>query len=332
MKELIKKLVETPAPSGYEKAVRDLIRGEIEPLADEITVDALGNLIARKGSRSENGLRIMLAAHMDEIGLIVTHVDENGFVRFTRIGGVYARNLIGGRVRFLNGVMGVIGGEPMDSAEKVHPFEKLFIDVGATSRENCPVKVGDIAVFERTFMELGDRYVAKAMDDRIAVAVLIEVMRRLDGSPHEIYFVFTTQEEVGTRGAKTAAYHIDPDLGLAVDVTSTGDTPKSKRMEVALGKGPAIKVHDTGMFADPRIVRLLADTAERLDMPYQLEILEGGWTDAAAIQLTRAGVLAGCISIPCRYVHSPSEMVDRGDVEAAVRLLTEVLCHPIELK
>lgn len=332
MKELIQKLVETPAPSGYEKAVRDLIRQEIEPLADEISVDALGNLIARKGSRGENGLRIMLAAHMDEIGLIVTHVDENGFVRFTRIGGVYARNLIGGRVRFLNGALGVIGGEPMENADKVHPFDKLFIDVGATSRDDCPVKVGDIAVFDRPLIDLGDRLVAKAMDDRIAVAVLIEAMRQLNGSPHELIFVFTTQEEVGTRGAITAAYHINPDLGIAVDVTSTGDTPKSHRMEVGLGKGPAIKVHDTGTFADPRIVRWMVDTAERLDMPYQLEILEGGWTDARAIQLSRAGVPAGCISIPCRYVHSPSEMVDRGDVDAAVRLLTEILCHPIELE
>ena len=332
MKELIKNLVETPAPSGYETAVRDLIRREIEPLADEITVDALGNLIARKGSRRDNGLRIMLAAHMDEIGLIATHVDENGFIRFTRVGGVYARNLIGGRVRFLDGTLGVIGGEQMDSTEKVHPFDKLFIDVGATSREDCPVKVGDIAVFDRPFIDLGTRMVAKAMDDRIAIAVLIEVMRRLNATPHEIFFVFTSQEEVGPRGAATAAYRIDPDLGIAVDVTSTGDTPKAHRMEVSLGKGPAIKVRDAGMFADPRIVRWLADSAERLGLDYQLEILDGGTTDARAIQLTRAGVPAGCVSIPCRYVHSPSEMVDNRDVEGTVQLITEILCNPIELK
>ncbi|HZW04858.1 MAG TPA: M42 family metallopeptidase [Anaerolineaceae bacterium] len=332
MKELIQKLVETTAPSGYETAVRDLVRREIEPLADEITVDALGNLIARKGSKAGNGLRIMLDAHMDEIGVIVTHVDENGFVRFTTIGGVYARMLIGGRVKFLDGTPGVIGGEQLESNDKVHPFDRLFIDVGATSRADCPVKVGDIAAFDRPFVDMGDRMVAKAMDDRIAVAVLIEVMRRLSDGPNEIYFVFSTQEEVGPRGAVTAAYSIDPDLGIAVDVTMTGDTPKARRMDVSLGKGPAIKVRDAGMLADPRIVRWMADTAERLEIPFQLEILEGGTTDARAIQLTRAGVPSGCVSIPCRYVHSPSEMVDRQDVENTVRLVTEILCNPIELK
>jgi endoglucanase len=169
------------------------------------------------------------------------------------------------------------------------------------------------------------------MDDRIAVAVLIETMRRLDETPHEIFFVFSTQEEVGLRGATTAAFGVDPELGLAVDVTGTGDTPKGRRMEVALGKGPAIKVRDQGMLADPRVVRWMVDTAEAAELPYQLEVLTGGTTDAKSIQLTRSGVPSGCLSIPCRYIHSPSEMVDSVDVENAVRLLVALLSRPAEL-
>lgn len=332
MKSLIQKLTELNGPSGFENAVRDAIRQDVQDLADEIRVDALGNLIVRKGQKGEGGLRIMLAAHMDEIGVIVTHVDENGFVRFTSNGYLYPRTLFGGRVIFLNGTRGVLGGERIDSESKVHTLDRMYIDVGATSHEDCPVKVGDVGVFERPFTEMGSRLVSKAMDDRVACAVLVETLRQLKNSPHELVFVFTTQEEVGTRGAATAAYSIDPDLGIAVDVTLTGDTPKSTRMDVCLGKGPAIKVRDSGMLADPRIVRWMVDTAERLEMPYQLEILDGGSTDARAIQISRAGVPSGCISIPCRYVHSPSEMVDYNDVTASVRLLVELLSGPIDLK
>jgi endoglucanase len=332
MKSLIKKLVEAVGPSGYEGAVREIIKQEVAPLADELQVDALGNLIARKGHKTADGLKVMLAAHMDEIGLIVTHVDENGFVRFTSIGGVYPRTLFGGRVHFLNGTPGVIGGERLENATQLHSLEKMYIDVGATSPETCPVKIGDLAIFERPMIDLGERLVAKAMDDRISVAVLIEVMRKLNATPHDLYFVFTAQEEVGTRGAGTAAYGIDPDLGIAVDVTMTGDTPKSPRMAVKLGAGPAIKVRDVSMLSDPRVVRWMADTAESLKIPYQMEILEAGSTDARAIQVTRAGVPVGCISIPCRYVHSPSEMVDIKDVENSVNLLVELLSQPILLK
>ncbi len=332
MKALIQKLVETIAPSGYEMPIRELILGEVKESADEARVDALGNLVVRKGQKSPNGKRIMLAAHMDEIGLIATHVDENGFVRFSTIGGVRPHTLYGGRVRFLNGVAGVIGGERLDSMERVHSFEKLFIDVGATSKDDCPVRIGDVAAFERPFLDLGKRLVAKSMDDRISVAVMIETLRQLKDSPHEVYFVFSTQEEVGVRGATTAAFGVDPEIGIAVDVTATGDTPKGMKMAVALGKGPAIKVKDSGMIADPRVVRWMADTAEQAGIPYQLEILEGGSTDARAMQLTRAGVPAGCLSIPCRYIHTPSEMVDFEDVQNAVRLLTALLQGPVELK
>ena len=332
MKELIKKLVETVSPSGYESAVRELIRAEISGLADEIRVDALGNLIARKGSKSEGGLRVMLSAHMDEIGVIATHVDENGFVRFTNIGGVRPHTCIGGRVQFLDGTRGVIFMDRMDAPDRLPTLEQLYIDVGASSRATCPIKVGDIAAFDRPFIELNGRLVSKAMDDRISVAVMIEALRALQTSPHELYFVFSTQEEVGLRGATTSAYSIDPDVALSVDVTGVGDMPKSARMEVSLGKGPTVKVRDGGMLSDPRVVRWMADTAEKAGIPYQMEVLEGGTTDARAIQLSRAGVPVGCMSIPTRYIHSPSEMVDYGDVQQAVRLLVALISAPIQLE
>ena len=331
MKDLIKRLVETVGPSGYETAVRELVRAEIAGLADEIRVDALGNLIVRKGQKTEGGLRVMLSAHMDEIGIIATHVDEHGFVRFTTVGGVRPHTCIGGRVRFLNGTPGLIYMEKTESPEKLPSFEQLFIDVGASSPASCPVKVGDVAAFDRPFMDLNGRLVSKAMDDRISVSVMIEALRAMKSSPHEIYFVFSTQEEVGLRGATTAAYGVDPDIALSVDVTLVGDTPKGIRMEVSLGKGPTVKVRDGGMLSDPRVVRWMADTAEKAGIPYQLEVLEGGTTDARAIQLARAGVPVGCMSIPTRYIHSPSEMVDYNDVLQAVRLLVELISNPIQL-
>lgn len=331
MKQLIQKLTETFSPSGYETAIRAVIRVEIETLADEICVDALGNLIARKGVKSGKGKRLMLAAHMDEIGLMATHVDENGFVRFTGIGGIRPLALTGGRVRFVNGVPGVIGTDRLTDLGKAPTLEQCFIDVGAASKRDCPVKVGDVCGFERPFLDLGGRLAAKSMDDRIACAVIIEALRAVKETPHELYFVFTTQEEVGVRGAMTSAFGIDPDVGLAVDVTTTGDTPKGSKMEVSLGKGPAVKVKDSGMLADPRVVAWMIRTAEKAKIPYQREILEGGSTDARAIQLTRGGVPAGCLSIPCRYVHTPSEMVDYSDVQNAVKLLAALVSKPFDL-
>jgi endoglucanase len=205
--------------------------------------------------------------------------------------------------------------------------------MGSSSSDETPVRVGDVATFDRPFLDLGGRLVAKSLDDRIGVAVLIETLRKIKDTPHQLYFVFSTQEEVGVRGATTAAFGIDPDLGLAVDVTGTGDTPRRTkvRMDVSLGKGPAIKVRDGGMLADRRVVDWMVKGAEQLSLPYQMEILEGGSTDARAMQLTRAGIPAGCLSIPCRYVHSPSEMVDFADVQNAVTLLIELVSHPVKL-
>ena len=327
MKPLIKKLTETFSPSGYESAIREVIQEEIKDFVDEIRVDALGSLIARKGS---GGKKIMLAAHMDEIGLIVNHVDENGFARFTTLGGFVPHTLIGARVRFLNGTYGLVAGEYLTEPKKLIPLDKMFIDVGASSPKDCPVKIGDVAAMERPFHDLGNRMIAKSMDNRVSVAVLIETMRQLKSTPHEIYFVFTTQEETSVRGATTSAFGIDPDIGIALDITPAGDTPDSP-VRTRLGKGPAIKIKDVGIVSDPRLVNWIIRTAEKANLPYQREALTLGSTDARAIQLTRSGVPASAISIPCRYVHSPSEMADYDDVQNTVKLLVALLSKEIKL-
>jgi len=333
LKKLLQTLTETFGPSGYEDKVREIVRSEVESLADEIRVDALGNLIGRKhpGKVTKDTKKIMVAAHMDEIGVMVSHVDENGFVRFSPIGGVFRRYVLGGRVRFLNGTQGVIGFDRLDNINELPTLDKVYIDVGATNKKDCPVKIGDIAAFDRTYSEFGNRLVAKSMDDRVGVLVAIETLRALKSTPHDVYFVFTTQEEVGTRGAATSAYGVDPDVGIALDVTPSGDTPNSLKMEMALGKGPCIKIQDVGMISDPRVVQWMIRAAEKNRIPYQREVLLIGGTDARAIQVARAGVPAGAISIPVRYVHSPSEMVDFSDVQNTVKLLTAVLRTPIDL-
>jgi endoglucanase len=331
MKSLIQNLVEITGPSGYESEVRNLVIKEVKDFVDKYEVDDLGNLITYKGKRAEGGLTIMLAAHLDEIGIIVTHVDENGFARFTTLGGVRPRNTAGGRVRFLNGASGVIGMEGEPGPNRVTEVPKMFIDLGVSNKKDCPVEIGDVASFERTFEDFDNRIVSKAMDDRIGVAVLIETLKKLAGGPNQIVGVFTAQEEVGVRGATAAAYGVNPDLGIAIDVTKSGDTPKDDSIEVGLGKGPAIKVKDRGMISDPRVVAWMEKGAKKIKVPYQLEVLIMGSTDARAIQTSRAGVPSGCVSIPCRYVHTPSEMVDLNDVQNAVKLLVYLLDRQVKL-
>lgn len=323
MIELIKALTETYGPAGNETRIRQLLKDMVKDKVDEVKVDALGNLIALK--KGSGGKKVMLAAHMDEIGIVVNYVDEKGFLRFSAMGGVFPHTLVGNRVEFENGVVGVIGVEKLESPDKVPGFDKLYIDVGAENRESCPVKVGDIGVFSRPFVAQGNRLIAKAFDDRIGCAILVKLLEELRDCPHDVYFVFTVQEELGLRGAITSAYGIAPDVGIAVDVTRTGDTPEAPKMAVSLGKGPAIKVKDARMVSHPGVRQALIRAAEEEGIPYQLEVLEGGTTDAAAIQLTREGIPTGVISIPCRYIHTPSEMVDLRDVENAVRLLRRYL-------
>jgi endoglucanase len=331
MKELIKKLVETAAPSGYEGNLRPVIESELADFVDEVRVDGLGNLIVRKGTEIEGAPTIMLAAHMDEIGLMVTHVDENGFARFTNLGYVYPRYTAGARVRFLNGTAGVIGMEPHSNPSSVPAMDKLFIDTGVTSAKESPVEIGDVAVFERTFEDLGNRLVSKALDDRVGVAILIEALKRLEKTPNNMVAVFTVQEEVGARGAGRAAFGIDPDLAIAVDVTLCGDTPQNKETQVYMGKGPAVHIKDTGSIADPRVTAWIKKAAKRARIPLQTSILRRGYTDAYTIQTSRAGVPSAGISIPCRYIHSPSEMVDVFDLTDTIKLIVALLSRPVEL-
>jgi len=333
MKKLLKQLTEAFGPSGYEDNIRKIVQAEVKALADEIKVDALGNLIARKrpSKQTKDTKKIMIAAHMDEIGLMVSHIDANGFVRFSSLGGVFGKYLLGGRVCFLNGVQGVIGYDRFEKPHETPPMDKIYIDVGATSKKDCPVKIGDVAAFDRPYVEMGNRLVAKSMDDRVGVLVAIETLRALKSTPYDVYFVFTTQEEVGTRGAATSAFGVDPDLGIAIDVTSSADTPNAMKMEMVLGKGPCVKIKDNGALSDPRVVQWMISTAEKNKIPYQREVLLFGGTDAQGIQMTRAGVPAGCLSIPTRYIHSPSEMVDFTDVQNSVKLMTAILKTPIDL-
>lgn len=320
MKTVIKQLTEAFGPSGYETEVTDLIKTIVEAHVDEVKTDVLGNLIAiKKGA--QGGRKVMLAAHTDEIGLVVTFIDDQGFLRFASVGGVGLAPLVGNRVRFAGGAIGVIYQEK--GAWKDLTMDKLYIDIGAETKEEAQkmVRVGEFGIFHREFTDLGNRLVAKGMDDRIGCVVAIEALKKIQNPKNTLYFVFTTQEEVGLRGAKTAAYGVDPDLGIALDVTLTGDTPEASRMEVSLGKGAAIKVKDSSLIVHPKVKDLLVELAEERKIPYQMEVLERGGTDAGAIHLTKVGVPSGAISIPTRYVHSPSEMVDVRDVQACVDLV-----------
>ncbi|AGB41317.1 peptidase family protein [Halobacteroides halobius DSM 5150] len=326
MKELVKKLVETYGPAGDEEEISRVIQTEIEDYVDQISKDPMGNLIALKKGQSADK-KVMLAAHMDEIGLIATHIDDDGFIRFSNVGGVSPHTLIGERVLFNGETVGVVDKE--GKLEKISDLKnsKMYIDIGASSKEEAKkkVKIGDTASYYRNLNDLGDRITAKSLDDRTGCAVLIKTLKELDQPTYDTYFVFTVQEEVGTRGSKVSAYGINPDLGIAVDVTLTGDMPEAKRMAVSLGAGPAIKVKDATVLANPQVKEMMVKLAKKNEIPYQLEVLKRGGTDTGSIQLTRDGVLAGALSIPARHVHSPSEMVDINDLKNSVQLLRKIL-------
>jgi tetrahedral aminopeptidase len=325
VKELIKTLVEAWGPSGYEHHVRKLIEAEVKDLCDEMTVDPLGNLICRVG---QGGKKVMVAAHMDEIGVMAMFAEQkSGYLRFTNIGGLINATLRGNRVKFEDGTIGVIGvhnngGDSLDD---------FYIDVD-DGNGNGHVQPGSPASFWRPLEERGSRLISKAMDDRIGCVVAIEAMRKLNKqSPNEVYFVFTVQEEVGLRGARPAAFTVDPDVGISLDVTRTGDEAKGAKMAVKLGGGAAIKLHDGGHVVPPGVRDWMVGCAEAENIPYQLELLVGGTTDAAGIQVARAGVPSGCISIPTRFIHTVSETVDVRDVQACIDLLVALLGKPAEL-
>ena len=329
---LIEELCNAYGPAGREQLIRKLIKRELKGVCSKVYTDRLGNLIAQRppdrGSKSQD--KIMLCAHMDEIGIIVTYIDKNGFLRFTNVGGVFPELALNQRVVFENGTVGVIDIEPEKDSSRpgAKPkLEKMYVDISARDQKSAEkmVQIGDIAAFYQHAIWVGDKRIsAKALDDRVGCYCLIEVAKRIKKSMNSIYFVFSVQEEVGLRGARTGAFAIDPKYAIAVDVTDTGDTPEAHKMQVAVGKGVAIKVKDSMFLANPAVKEKLVEHAQDLRIPYQLEILEHGTTDAAVIQLVKEGVMSGVLSIPTRHVHSTNELCDMDDVEGAVRLLTQV--------
>lgn len=316
--DILKKLTKFDAPSGKEKVLHSFLKSEAEKLGYEVTTDALGSVIAHKKG---NGKKLMIAAHTDEIGVIANYIDDNGFIRFSAIGGLYKKELHKRRVRFENGTVGIIGAN--DAFEEKSELNNLFIDIGAKNKEEAEkmVKTGDTAVFDGAFSCNGDTVISKALDDRVGCYILLKAMAQIKDSKNDLYFVFTAQEEVGIRGAKTSAYTVMPDFGIVVDVTDTGDTPDAPKSDVKLGGGAAIKVMDRSVLCDDGVVKTLRKLAVDNSIPYTNEIMADGGTDAGAIALTGGGVKAGGISVPVRYIHSPSELASVSDIDACIKLL-----------
>ncbi len=332
-KALIARLSQAFGPAGSEEQVRALIREEIRPLADEVRVDGMGNLIARKrGSGSSPRSKVMLAAHMDEVGLIATQIDAKGFIRFGSLGQTQNLSLLGQRCMFANGTIGVIGREEKKAKPREIEYDRLFIDVGAPAGSAVPVKVGDAAALYGNFVDGGARLIGKALDDRVGCAILIETLRQLKKPIGDVWFVFTVQAQVGARGATTSTFGLEPDLAIAVDVTEAGDTPEAVTNEVALGKGPAIKIKDPGILVSPPVRNLIVDAAREARVAYQFEVGVQGGTDTSAMQVSREGTHAGAISIPLRYPRTASEMVDWDDVQNSVKLLLALLARPVTIQ
>lgn len=320
--ELLKKLTQIYSPSGNEERVRNFIAEQTEKYADEIYTDMLGNLVVRKKG---TGPKMMLCAHMDEIGVIVTYIEDNGFLRFAPVGGVGAFCSLYQTVEFENGTRGVIGyEEKIDLKTELSPG-KMYIDIGASSAEEAAKKVsiGDSAVFCGEFFENGNKVCSKAMDDRVGVYVLLNVLKEVENSENDLYFVFSVQEELGLRGAKAAANAIEPDVALAIDVTDTGDTPNCNKMAVKLGCGPCIKYMDNSIITHKKVNDALKLSASKLEIAVQNEVLTFGGTDAGAIHTAGSGAMTGAVSIPTRYIHTPHECVDMGDVKSAIKLICD---------
>lgn len=319
MMKTLTELVGAFGPSGCEKEVSQVIERLAAPYVDEISRDAMGNLICHKKG---GGPRVMFSAHMDSIGLVATHIDDKGFVRVGALGGVSPKEVLYTPVRFQNGVRGLVCA-PEDADMAKLKVSDLLVDIGAADEAEAKklVQVGDAAVYDTSTRTAAGRVISPYLDNRVSCLVLLLAMERLEKADNDLYFVFSAQEEVGCRGAKTAAWAIDPDYGIAVDVTGADDEPGSKHTASALcGKGAAVKVMDRSVICTPALVdRLMALGAEK-GIPVQRDVLQMGGTDAGPIQATRAGVYTGGISIPCRYTHTPTELVDLGDVCACAEL------------
>ncbi len=318
----LKLLVSTPGASGQEEKVCDTIRTLAAPFVDECTVDIMGNLICHKRG---SGPKVMFAAHMDSIGLIVTHIDKDGFLRFGNVGWLPAAAIYQQPVRFTNGTVGTIA-VTQNKEGKSFQVSDLYIDIGAKDAEEAKsmVSVGDTAVFASATYSAGTRIISPYLDNRAGCLVLLMAMEALSAhaSVSDLYFVFTVQEEVGLRGAKTAAYAIDPDYGIAVDVTDSDDVPETIHSGSAkLGKGAAVKLMDRSIICHPQMVQLLDRLAQDKQIPSQHDIIHAGGTDAGVIHTTHMGVITGGISIPTRYLHTPTEMADRSDLQACADLI-----------
>lgn len=330
--DLLRKLSEAYGPPGYEDEIRQIMIKELEKVADEVHVDNLGNVIAvHKG----NNPKIMLAAHMDEVALLITHIDKNGFLRFHVLGGIDPRVLYSQEVviKTENEVVhGYIGAKPPhllkpEERKKVPDIDQLFIDIGASSKEEVEklgVSIGSTATFVPRFKELkNNRVMGKAFDDRAGCTALIEVMRKIKHSPCTVYAVATVQEEVGLRGARTATWQVEPDIGLAIEGTTASDTPGTPEhlTSTKVGWGPAITIADKSMVTHPKILRRLIEIAKENNISFQFKRTVSGGTDAGSIHLTKKGIPAGVVSVPCRYIHSPLSILDLNDLENAIRLV-----------
>jgi len=336
--ELLKALSDAHGISGFEGNIRDIVKKELKGFVDEITEDSNGNLIAiRRGS----DLKVMIASHMDEIGFMVQHVTEKGFIKFVPIGGWYAPSVHTRRV-IIHGikglVFGVIGSKPphvMQPEDRKKPIElkDMFIDIGCTSAdevEKLGIEIGAPVTIDTELVRLaGSRVTGKALDNRAGVYILIEVLKQVE-TPHTIYGVFTTQEEVGLKGARGAAFSIDPDIAIAIDVTIPGDHPGITKEEapVLMGDGPVIGIVNAagrGLISDPKLIAWLRKAGDKEKIPYQLEVSDGGNTDASAINLVRAGIPSVPLSVPTRYIHSPVEVLDMKDLESTMQLIVAAL-------
>ncbi len=338
--DLLKQLCETPGISSREGQMRKLVAQSLRPLADSLEADAMGNLIAvKKGA--DGGPKIMIAAHLDEIGFMVKYIDDKGFLRLLPVGGWDPRVMVAQRV-IVHGFGGqTLRGALMPAAKPIHllsaedankppKIDEFFVDLGLSGEQvKAQVEPGDMVTMDRTCERVGEMVVSKSLDNRLSVFVMIEALRRLQNTPIQatLLAVATTQEEVGLRGAITAAYALQPDIGIALDVTLANDFPGPSEAEqvTQLGSGAAIKIADSSLLCHPKLARHFRDVAEAKKIPYQLELLPRGGTDAGGIQRSRGGVPSFTLSIPTRYVHSVNEMAHVGDIEAAIALLAAYL-------
>jgi endoglucanase len=335
--ELLSRICEAPGAPGHEQRIRELVLKEIKGLADDISIDNMGNVTALKKGKARK--KVMVAAHMDEIGFMVTHIDKSGFVRFTTLGGFDPKTLTAQRV-IIHGrkdVIGVMASKPIhvmsdEERNKVPKLTDYFIDLGMKKEEvEKIVRVGDTITRERSLIEMGNCVNCKSLDNRLAVFILIEALRELKKKkiPFDLYGVFTVQEEVGIRGANVSALKIQPDFGFGLDTTIAYDLPGAPEHDqiTKLGEGTAIKIMDSSAICDYRMVDYMRKTAGTYKIKYQDEILTRGGTDTAGIQrMTAGGAITGAISIPTRHLHQVVEMADKDDIRASIDLLKACLC------